>query len=91
MHNNLRNHAGQKELIQAQRKAESSPIMAILHGLEAVALEIHGTVKVHLMEGLHRDLALAMISGAIMLVVEVQVVLDRAAGVFGLLVLARRD
>lgn len=32
-----------------------------------------------------------MVSGTVMLAVEMQVVLDRASGIFGLFVLARRD
>lgn len=88
MHNHLRNHAGQEELIQSHREFESGPIMTVLQHFESIALEIDLAIKVHLMEGLHGDLVLAMILGTIMLVVEMQVVLNRTAGEFGLLISA---
>lgn len=91
MHNNLGNHAGQEKLIQAHGEPERSPVMSILEHLQAITLEIDGSVKVHLVESFHGDLALAMVLGLVVLVVELEVVLDWLSGVLGFLVLAGRD
>lgn len=91
MHDDLRNHAQQKVLDQADGEAEAGPVVAVLEDLEAVALEFDVTVKVHLVEGLHGDLVGAMVLGTVGLLLEFEVVLDRTAGVLGLGVLAGRD
>lgn len=65
--------------------------MTVLHDLEAVAVEVDVTVKVHLMEGLHRDLILAMVLGFVLGLLEGEVVLDGLARVASLLVLAGAD
>lgn len=91
MQNNLWHHSRQEELEQAERKPEGGPIVPALHSLERVTLEVHTARKVHLVESLHGDLALAVVSGAILLAVEVEVVLYRSPGIFGLLILTRRN
>lgn len=91
VHDNLRHHSRYKVLIQAERKPERRPVMSILQNLQRIALEVHGALKVHLVEGFHRDLALSVVLGAVMLAVKVQVVLDWFTGVLCLFVLARRD
>lgn len=91
MHEHLRNHAGKEELDQAESKAEVGPIVPILHDLQTVTVEIHVSVKVHLVEGLHGDLVLAMVLGLVGRLLEGEVVLDGTAGIPRLLVLARAD
>lgn len=65
--------------------------MPVLHDLEAVTVEVDVAVKVHLVEGLHGDLVLAMVLGLVGGLLEGEVVLDGAAGISSLLVLARAD
>ena len=68
--------------------------MAVLHDLEAVAVEVDVAVKVHLVEGLHGDLGLAMVLGLVGGLLEGEVVLNGTARELGLLVGAgaeRRD
>lgn len=91
MHDNLRHHSSQEILVQAPGELELGPVMSVLKHLQRITLEVHLSVKVHLMEGLHGDLGLAMVLGTIMLAQEVQVVLDRTAGILGLFILSRRD
>lgn len=91
VHDELRNHAQQKVLDQADGEAEASPVVTVLEDLEAVALEVDVTVKVHLVEGLHGDLVGAMVLGTVGLLLELEVVLNGTAGVLGLGVLAGRD
>lgn len=88
MHNDLGNHASEEELDQAESEAEAGPVVAVLQNLKAVTVEVNLAVKVHLMEGLHGDLVLASILGLILGLLEGEVVLDRAAGELGLLILA---
>ena len=91
MHDNLRNHSNQEVAEQAQRKPEARPVMSILQCLQGVTLKVHLIVKVHLMERLHGNLALAMILDPVMLAMEMEVMLHGLSRVLGLLVLARRD
>lgn len=91
MHNDLGDHASKEVLDQTEGEAEASPVMSVLEGLQAVTVELDVAVKVHLVEGLHGDLALAMVLGLVFGLLEGEVVLDGAAGELGLLSLARRD
>lgn len=90
MHKHLGEETCEEELVQAQGETEAGPVMSVLEDVEAVALEVHGAVEVHFVEGLDGDLVLAIVLGAIGLGVELEVVLDGAAGVLDFLVLARR-
>lgn len=91
VHDNLGNHSSQEVFKQAQRETEAGPVMSVLHCLQGVTLEVHLVVKVHLMERLHWDLALAMVLDPVMLAVEVQVVFDRSSGIFDFLILPGRN
>lgn len=91
VHDELGNHSQQEVLDQADREAEASPVVAVLEDLEAVALEVDVTVKVHLVEGLHGDLVGAMVLETVGLLLELEVVLNGTAGVLGLGGLAGRD
>lgn len=91
MHDHLRDHASEEEPDQADGEAEVGPVVPILHYLEAVTVELDVAVKVHLVEGLHGDLVLAMVLGLVGRLLEGEVVLDRTAGIASLLVLARAD
>lgn len=91
VHDDLRNHASQEEPDQAKSEAEARPVVAVLENLEAVAIEIDVAIEVHLEEGPHGDLILAKVFGLIGRILESQVVLDRAAGESGLLILAGGD
>lgn len=91
MHDDLGDHAEQEELDDMDGEAEASPVVAVLHDLEGVPVEVDVSIKVHLVERLHGDLVLAMVLGLVGRLLEGQVVLDGAAGVAGLLVLTRAD
>jgi hypothetical protein len=91
VHDNLGNHARQEELDQAIGEAEAGPVVAVLENVEGVAVELDVAVKVHLLEGLHGNLAFSMVLGLILGLLEGEIVLDGAARVLGLLVQARRD
>jgi hypothetical protein len=84
VHDELGNHAQQEVLDQADSETEAGPVVTVLHDLQAVAFEVDITVKVHLVEGLHGDLVGAMVLGTIGLLLEIKIVLNRTAGVFGL-------
>lgn len=86
MHDELGNHAEEEELDEADGKAEAGPVMAVLHDLEAVALEVNVAVKVHLVERLHGDLVGAAVLGAVGILLEVQVELHGAARELGLFI-----
>ena len=91
MHNDLRQHAREEELEQADGEGEAGPVVAVLHHVETVPLEVDLAVKVHLVEGLHGDLASATVPETIGFVLEVEIVLDALSGILRLLVLARRE
>ena len=61
MHQHLGYHTSQKETVQAQRHPEVRPVMSIFHNLQSITLEINIAVKIHLVECLHRNLALSVV------------------------------
>lgn len=91
MHDELGNHAREEVSDQANSEAEASPVMAVLHHLETVALEVDLTIEVHLVEGLHGDLVLATVFETVGLLLEVKVVLDASVRESGLVSLPRAD
>ena len=91
MHENLGDHASNKELDQAIGETEAGPVVAVLHDVEAVAVEVNLLVEVHLVEGLHGDLVVAAVLELVLGLLEGEVVLHRATGESGLLILARRE
>ena len=68
------------EMEESPCEGEVGPVMAVLHDIEAVAIELHVTVEVHLVECLHWDLVMAPPSLAVFFLLESYVVLDGAAG-----------
>lgn len=91
MHNDFGDHVADEVLAQSEGEAEACPVVSVLENLETIAVELDVTVKVHLVESLHGDLVLSMVLEAVVLVLEGEVVLNRAARVSGLLVLAGGD
>ena len=91
VHENLGDHAGNEELDQAIGETEAGPVMAVLHNVESIAVEVNLLVEVHLVEGLHGDLVLAAVLELVLGVLEGEVVLHRTTGKLGLLILARRE
>lgn len=91
MQQELGNEAEQEVLEETHGELEVGPVMTVLKALQSVALEVNLAVEELLVENLHGDLALATVGGTVMLAVEVQVVLDGAATVLGLLGLAGGD
>lgn len=91
VHQHLGDEAKQEVLEETHGELEVGPVMTVLETLKGITLEINLAIEVLLVEDLHGNLALAAVSGAVMLAVEVQVVLDGAATVLGLLSLARRN
>ena len=91
MHNHLWYHAKQKVLEQTGRKAENGPVMAILHYVEGIALEVDKAIKIHLVESLHRYLVLAPVSHPVLLPLKGEVVLHWFSRDFSFLVQAWRE
>lgn len=88
VHDDFGHHASKEEPEERQSEAEVGPVVTVLHDLEGVAVEVDIAVKVLLVEGLHGDLAAAVVLGAVGLLVELEVVLNRGTRVASLLVLA---
>lgn len=63
---------------QGHGKSEACPIMSIFHNLQAVAIEVHITSKVHGVESLQRDLVRASVLEPVCLIFEGKVKLNRA-------------
>lgn len=81
-----------KEMLEkAHGEAEIGPVVTEFQGFQGITLEINLAIEVFLIENLHWDLALSVVRRAVMLAVEIQIVLDGATGILGLLVLAGRD
>lgn len=91
MQQHLRDEAKQEVLEETHGEFEVGPVVAVLKSLQGVSLKVNLAVEVLLVEDLHGDLALATVGGTVMLTVKVQVVLDGAAAVLGLLSLTGRD
>ena len=91
MHDNFGDHAEKEVLENVDGEPEVRPVVAVLHDLETVAVKVDITVKIQLVESLHRDFDLAMVLGLVAGLLEGEVVLDRAAGMPCFLVLARAD
>lgn len=90
VNNHLRDHAKEEVLDQTESEAGLGPVVAPFEDIEHVAVELNLTIEVLLLEGLDRDLLLAVVGVTVLLLLELQVVLDVLAGQLGLLVLARR-
>ena len=88
VHDDLGHHTSKEEPEERQSEAEVGPVVAVLHDLESVAIEVDIAVEVLLVESLHGDLAAAVVLCAIGLLVELEVVLNGGTGVASLLVLA---
>ena len=68
------------EMEESPCEGEVGPVIAVLHDIEAVAIELCVTVKVYLIECLHWDLVTAAPSLAVFFLLKSYVVLDGAAG-----------
>ena len=88
VHDDLGHHTSKEEPEERQSEAEVGPVVAVLHDLESVAIEVDIAVEVLLVESLHGDLAAAVVLCAIGLLVELEVVLNGGTGIASLLVLA---
>jgi hypothetical protein len=91
VHDNFRDEAKEEELEQTQSKSEACPVMSVLQDLQAIAIELNLTIKVHVVESLHGDLIPSAIPNLIRLVLEGKVMFDWASGKSGLFVLARSE
>jgi hypothetical protein len=89
VHDHFWNHTSNEEVGKGKGESEASPVVSVFQDLQAVAIEVNCAVEVHFEKGPHWDLVTAAVLGRIGLLVELQVVLDRAPWVFGLLILAR--
>jgi hypothetical protein len=87
----LGNKAKEEVLKESHREAEVGPIVPEFQGFQSVGLEVYLTIEVLLVEDFHGNLALSAVGSTVMFAVEVQIMLDGATSVFGLLVLAGRD
>lgn len=91
VHQHLGDETKQEMLEKTSSELEVGPVMTVLEALQSIALEVNLTIEVLLIKDLHGNLALAVVGSTIVLAVELQVVLDGAATVLGLLGLARRN
>ena len=91
MDDHLRNHAKEEVLDQAESEAGLGPVVAPFEDLEHIAVELDLAIKVLLLEGLDRDLLLAVVGITVLILLECEVVLDVLARQPGLLVLAGRE
>ena len=91
VHNDLGNHAKEEELDETKSEAKVGPVMAVLHDLEAVTLEVNIAVEVLLVESLHGDLLVAAVLVSVGLLLEVEVFLNGAARKADLLILSGGD
>jgi hypothetical protein len=73
-------------LDQAESEPWLGPVVAPLEDLQHVAIELHLTIEVLLLEGLDGDLLLAIVCIAVLGLVELEVVFNGLAGQLGLLV-----
>lgn len=88
VHDDFGQHAGEEEPKEGEGEAEVGPVVAVLHDLEGVAVEVDVAGKVHFVEGLHGDFVAAAVLGLVGVALEGEVVLDGDAGVAGFLVQA---
>lgn len=89
VHDNLWSKLEEDELEQADGEPEADPVGSVLENLEAVAVELNIAIEVHVVKGLHWDLALSTVLELVGLVLKGEVVLDWASWKLDLLVLAR--
>lgn len=87
----LRDHSSQEELEERQSELEASPIVTVFQNLQTIALERNITLEVHLMEGFHGDLSLALELQRILLLVELEITFDGLSRKLDLLVPPRRE
>lgn len=88
MNNHLGDHAQEEMLNQTESKAGLGPVVAPFQNVEHVAIELHLTIKVLLLESFNGDLLLAVVCLAVFLLGKLQIVFDGLARQLGLLVLA---
>lgn len=70
VHDHFWNHAGEEEPEEGDCEAEGGPVMAVLKSLEHVAVDTDLAIKVHLVEGLHGYLGLAVVLLLVRVAVE---------------------
>lgn len=91
MHNDLGNHAKEEKLDETNGEAEAGPVVSVLHNLETVALKVHVTVEVLLVESFHGNLLVTLVLVSVGLLLEVEVLLDGTTRESNLVVLSGRD
>lgn len=73
MHKHFGNHPCEEEAKKTPCEFEVRPVMPVLQHLQRIALEIHRSVKVHLVEGLQWDLVLPAIRRSVLFIAKMQV------------------
>jgi hypothetical protein len=89
VHDDLRYHAEEEEFEETQGETEVCPIMAVFHHFEAISFEVDLSIEVHLVKSFHWNSVLARIFYSVILIMKMQVVLNRSTRISSLLVLAR--
>lgn len=79
------------EFHERPSQSEVSPVVAVFQDIENVALDVHFAIDVHLRKVLKRDFRPAAVLALQFLILESQVVFDRAVGQFRLVVDARAE
>lgn len=91
VHNDFRCELEENELEQAYGEGEACPIGTVFEDLEAVAVELDIALKVHVVESLHWDLCPPAVLELVGVVLEGEVVLDRATRQCHFLIFARAE
>jgi len=87
VHDNLGNHSSEEEPVEAEGEPEACPIMPVFKHLQGVAIEINVAIEVLFVKSLEGNLAPSLVLGAIGILLESEVVFNRAARIGGLLIL----
>ena len=89
MHDYFRSEGEENMFKETGSESEAGPVVSIFHHLQAITVEINLTIKVHIVECLHRNLVLASVLQPIGLVLERKVMLDWTSWESDFLIFAR--
>jgi hypothetical protein len=91
MHDDLGSKLEEDEFKQAQGESEGCPVMSVLHDFQRISIEVNLTIKVHVVECFHWNLAGSSVLELVGIILEGQVMFDGATWNRGLFILARTE
>ena len=91
VHDHFWDHPSQKKPEKAESKAETCPVVPILHSVQWIAVEVNHAIEVHFVECLHGNLASSAIQSTCLWFMKCEVALHGLSGVPHFLILARGD